>query len=117
MKKLLFFISMVIALFIINNLIHSILNLSQKNSVIEQAKKELVAQEEENKRLKKELARVKDPAFVEQEARNKLFLLKPGERVVLIPSPSIAPVVNTKEARVRSKPHWKEWYEFFFDEG
>lgn len=117
MKKLLFFIGMLIALFIINNLIHSILNLSQKNSVIEQAKKELRAQEEENKQLKKELARVKDPSFVEQEARNKLFLVKPGERVVLIPSLLITPVVNVQEVRKHKMPHWKEWYEFFFNVG
>ena len=116
MKKLLFFFGMLAALFIINNLIHSILNLSQKNSVIEHAKNELAVQEEENKRLKKELTRVQDPSFIEQEARNKLFLVKSGERVVLIPSPSITPVVSTQDVYKRTKPHWKEWYQFFFTE-
>lgn len=114
MKKILFFFGILIALFIINGLIQSIYNLSQKGSVVERAKQELIAQEEKNKKLKKELAQVKDPEFIEKEARNKLFLIKPGEQMVLIPSPSVAPMPEyTNEAKVK-KSNFQMWYDYFF---
>ena len=117
MKKILFFIGTLIALFIINSLIQSIFSLTQKNTVVEEAKRNLEAQKAENTRLKKQLAEVKDPSFIEKEARNKLFLVKPGEQVVLIPSPSPMPTGAEKVAKKIIKPHWVEWYEFFFRNG
>ncbi len=41
--------------------------------------------ETEKNKLTEELKQVDTEAFVEQEARNKLMLVKPGEAVVLIP--------------------------------
>jgi cell division protein FtsB len=114
MKKLLFFIGILIALFIINGLVQSIVSLSQKNSVVEKARQELKTQEEQNKKLKQQLSQVKDPVFVEKEARNKLFLVKPGEQVVIIPSPTVTPTMTNLSENKVHKPHWQEWYDYFF---
>ena len=113
MKKVLFFIGILIALFIINGLVQSILTLSQKNSVIEKARREMLTQEKENKRLKQQLEAVKDPSFLEEEARNKLFLVKPGEQVVLIPSPSVTPTPPQQKTQMSTKPNWEQWFEYF----
>ena len=113
MKKLLFFVGILIALFIIYGLVQSIISLSQKSSVIEQARLELQKEEEKNKDLKRQLTKVKDPSFVEQEARNKLFLVKPNEQVVLIPSPSPTPIPESERQKTLQKPNWQEWYEYF----
>ncbi len=115
MKKLIFFIVILIALFVINGLIQSILSLSQKNSVVEKARRELKLQEAENKKLKKRLSQVKDPTFIEKEARNKLFLVRPGEQVVVIPSPTLTPASITNLEKNIKKPHWQEWLDFFFE--
>ena len=70
-------------------------------------------EEEKNKDLKRQLTKVKDPSFVEQEARNKLFLVKPNEQVVLIPSPSPTPIPESERQKKLQKPNWQEWYEYF----
>jgi len=46
----------------------------------------------ENRRLREELRRLKDPAYVERLAREQLGLVRPGEiAVVLIPEPTPSP--------------------------
>lgn len=114
MKKIFFFIGTLIALFIINSLLQSIFSLTQKNTVIEKAKQELAAEKAENSRLKQQLTEVQDPAFIEKEARNKLFLVKPGEQMVLIPNPSVSPTPVVRREKQIAKPNWVQWYEFFF---
>lgn len=113
-KRLVFFGIIIISLFIINNLVHSIYGLWQKKTVIMKAEQELTQQTKENLELKTKLVAVKKPQFVEEEARNKLFLAKPGEGVVLIPSKALE---ATSAARVTSsdaRPNWKKWWELFF---
>ncbi len=46
----------------------------------------------ENRRLRQELRRLQDPAYVERLAREQLGLVRPGEiAVVLVPRPSPTP--------------------------
>lgn len=114
MKKLVFFVVILISLFIINGLIRSTISLTQKNTVVEKAEKELQAEKAENTKLKKQLAQVSDPTFIEKEARNKLFLVKPGEEVVIIPSPTIVSNPDQKEAAATvKKANWQQWVDLF----
>lgn len=50
-----------------------------------EAKRELLALQEEKKRLEEHADYVRSPNFVEEEARNKLNMVKPGEEVYLKP--------------------------------
>ena len=113
-KRIVFFIIVVISIFTINNLITSIYTLWQKNDLILDAKESLTKEKQVNAELKKKIAIVNKPQFVEEEARNKLFLGQPGEDVVLLPS--ISPVVASKK-KIASKdlrPNWQQWWETFF---
>jgi len=114
MKKALYFIALAISILVINNLIRSIYDLWQKHDLITSAEKELSRQKQENQRLKSQLSFVKSKEFVEEEARNKLFLVKPGEQRVMIPEKLVK--ISTPSANIHKDdpPNWKKWLRLFF---
>lgn len=113
MKKVLFFIILAVSILVINNLIHSIYTLWQKYDLVTLAQKERDRQKQENQRLKSQLSYVKSKEFIEEEARNKLFLVKPGEQEVLIPRELIK--TSTPSAQQKKEdPNWKKWVKLFF---
>jgi len=113
-KKIGFFIILIVSFFIINNLVHSIYTLWQKKTLFVKAQTQLENEKKENQELKKKLNIAKNPQFVEEEARNNLFMAKPGEEVVLIPtiylqsSPAVKPEIKDTRA------NWKKWWSTFF---
>lgn len=109
MKKVLYFSAVIVCLLVINNLLHSIYDLWHKQDLVVSAQKDLEKQKEENKRLKLHLTQVNSDKFVEQEARDKLLLVKPGESGVILPD--VASKVTKKEVNL---PNWQKWLKLFF---
>lgn len=115
MKRVLFFIILIVSLFVINNLVRSIFNLWQKQQLVEQARKELSKEKEENQRLKNELFNVGSQGFIEEQARNKLLLLKPDEQRILISDNLTAVTESGKKNKEENKEaNWKKWLKLFF---
>lgn len=115
MKKALFIIILIVSLFFINNFVRSIFNLWQKQSLVEREKLELVKAKEENQRLKEQLYYVQSPEFIEEQARNKLLLLKPEEQRILISDNLTMATQSGKKSKEKSKEaNWKKWWELFF---
>jgi|SRR5579885_430045 len=114
LKRIGFFIIVIVCLFIINGLFHAISSLWQKQDLLISAQKQLAQEKKQNQQLKKQLAVVTQQQFVEEEARDKLFLAKPGEGVVIVPQqylqvrPSATPVPRD------TRPNWKKWWDMFF---
>jgi len=113
MKKLSFLLIIIISVLIVNNLIRSTYNLWQKHDLITQAENQLSKQKTENDRLKDQLARVKRVDFIEEEARNKLFMVKPGEKVVLM-SDGESKKLPKEERAVAVIPVYQQWWNVFF---
>lgn len=111
MKKLSFVVILIVSLLIINNLVRSIYGLWQKRELIEDAKKELSFEKEKYVALSEQMKEVSTPFFLEEEARNKLFLVKPGEEVVIVPRSEESSIQSTK--RIRVKPVWQQWLTYF----
>ena len=112
MRKIVFAISMVILLIVINNLVRSIYDLWRKQDLLTSARQEFQVQKNENIRLKQELSKVNKPDFIETEARDKLFLVKPGEEDVLIPDDLLNPHKESK--KIPPPPNWKQWLSILF---
>lgn len=115
LKKIVFFVFIVFSLFIINDLTHSIINLWQKHDLLERARRTLSIEKKKNGQLKERLKETAQPQFIEKEARNKLFLVKPGEGIV-VTAPTVymqASASSTVKSGDR-KPNWKQWWEMFF---
>jgi len=113
MKKVFFFATIVVSIIIINSLVRSIYDLWKKEDLVVAARQELEKEKKENKELKERLVYVKTDKFIEEEARNKLFLVKPGESEIIIPKDLIA----TKSAKpTPTPPNWKKWVNLFLGE-
>ena len=111
MKKAIFILIVLVLLFIINGLAHSIYDLWHKQDLLTTAQRELSIEKMENQKLKGELSYVKNQSFIEEQARNKLFLVKPGEQEVLI-----SPDLGQKQAKQQAQniPNWQKWLALFF---
>jgi len=111
-KKVIFIVVVVVLLVIINNLVHSIYEVWSKQDLLNQAQKELTREENKNQKLKAGLSYVKTQKFIEEEARNKLFLVKPGEQEVLLPGSSSSN--QTQKKQEVQTPNWQKWLNLFF---
>src|SRR3990167_6295734 len=106
MKKILFFVAIVVCAVIINGLVRSIYDLWRKQDLVVSAKTALEKEKEEHEKLKKQLVLVGSQEFIESEARNKLFMVKPGEEGVIVPTDLIEKKVEKKEPEI---PNWQKW--------
>lgn len=104
---------MIASILIINNLIHSIYDLWHKKDLVVRNQQELIGQKQENIRLKSEFSYTRSREFIEKEARDKLFLVKPGEQQVLIPQGLIRGA-KAFEPGNNDEPNWKKWWGLFF---
>lgn len=114
MRKIVYLLILIVSLFVINNLVRSIISLWQKHDLIGEAQKTLQAEKLEHQRLEDQLDRVKRNDFVEEEARNKLFMVKPGEKNVILGdslSDSDAKALSPRQVLL---PVWRQWWNLFF---
>jgi cell division protein FtsB len=110
-KKIVYIAIVIVLLVVINNLIHSIYDLWHKQDLLTVAQKQLDLEKEKNKKLKAELSYVQSQTFIEEQARDKLFMSKPGEQDVLIPKSLIQP--EKSKPKPDTRPNWQKWIDLF----
>lgn len=113
-KKITFFVVIITSLFVINHLVHTIYTLWQKKNLVVKEHMFLEVEKKKNANLKKQLALVNKPQFIEEEARDKLFLSKPGEGVVVIPSNLLKPTPSAASKSQDTRQNWEKWWDLFF---
>jgi len=113
MKKAAFILIVLILLFIINGLLHSIYDLWHKQDLLTSAQKDLERAQMQNQKLKGELSYAQTPQFIEEQAHDKLFLVKPGEQEVLM-SPDLKNQNQTSKPVQQNIPNWQKWLNLFF---
>lgn len=73
--------------------------------------------------LEKQVNERQSLTFLEREARNNLNLVKPGERIVILPKntnePSSSmdkgPGDDNSDPKISSEPNWVKWKRLFFN--
>lgn len=111
MKRIAYFVVIILSLIAINNLLRSSISLWQKNDVLTRAQRELDKEKKEHAVLERQLTVVKNPNFMEQEARNKLLLGKTGEQLVLMVTPSVIPTPKQEKRSLESNlTQWKNLF-------
>ncbi len=113
-KKIGFFVIMITSLVIIYNLSQSIYTLWQKKQLVVDARQEAERQKKKNQELKSKLREIDRPQFIEEEARNKLFLVKPGEQVVVLSEKDLIATDSGKIKPKDTRPNWKRWWDMFY---
>lgn len=111
MKKIAYILVVFGLVLVINSLIRSIYNLWQKQDLVTMAQRELDKEKELNQKFKAQIEYAKTPQFIEQQAHDKLFLVRPGQQEVLF---SDKPIFTEENVKIQSNiPNWKQWLDLF----
>jgi cell division protein FtsB len=100
----------IISIALVVQLTHSINGLGKRGGVVEEAETRLQKVQEENNNLKEQAQYVTSTQFVEEQARNKLNMARPGEVVAMVPKASPTP---TPSPTLPPKANWELWMEAF----
>lgn len=85
---------------------------------IDQAADEVSELQNENKRLNKRLSEVQEFDFIEETARNKLNMARPGETIVIVSQDELGKVLNSEKKTEPPKlANWQGWLKLFLDWG
>lgn len=114
LRQIVFIFIIIASITIINNLVQSTYTLWQKQDLVVNARMEAERQKKEEQELKRKLRLIEKPEFVEQTARNKLFLAKPGEGIVVLSQKDLEASNSGKKKIADTRPNWKKWWELFF---
>ncbi len=108
-KSLLLIGIVLVLLWVIKNISTSILTLRQNSHIVTDLKQQEEAEKRKKQLLKQQLYFVNTPQFIENEAREKLGMVKPGEHIVLTP-----PRESRQKIVLDTTPNWKKWWNLFF---
>lgn len=115
MKKIFFLLITVISFFVISNFLTSIYTLWHKKDLLIIANNQLQREEADNAKLKQQLAKVKGKDFIEEQARDRLFMVRPSESEIIIPASALHLLPSTKSiSQTYQKPNWQRWLGLFF---
>lgn len=115
MRKIIFILIAIAFFFIIQGMFRGVFDLWQKKELVEKAKNELEEKLSENKKLKYQLKNAESAEFIEKEARNKLLMVKDGEKEIVVNESLLAgndKKEDEKKQDKRSNP--QKWWDLFF---
>lgn len=114
-KKLGLVFAVIIFLFVSFNLFSQILTTLKSGDRLEEATDKLHSLEVKNKELKRKLEQVNNPLFIEEQARDKLGLVREGETIVIIPEEKLNQVLGvTRKGEEIRLPNWQGWLKLFW---
>jgi len=113
-RRILNIIILVFGLYLIISLTKDIVRLLNSGGQVGEAEERLERMVEEERRLLVLKEEWSSEAFVEEEARNKLNMGRPGETVVILPGGEGGGANRSETTDVESKPNWKKWVELFW---
>ena len=107
------------AVFILSlySLFKTISDIYTKSKRVSDIRSELSSLEKENKKLAEDLGYKTSREFVEKEAREKLFMGLPGEKILIIPQNFFENLNKNNKSSLLDqkdeiqKPVWKQWVE------
>ncbi|PIT89027.1 MAG: hypothetical protein COU27_02575 [Candidatus Levybacteria bacterium CG10_big_fil_rev_8_21_14_0_10_36_7] len=109
MKKIALVIFIIFLIVLSRNAFISIRDKLKTTTTTQDLKQNLEEEETKNRFLKQKLSYVKSSEFVEEQAREKLGMVKSDEYTVV----SASKTLSNKTAEA-PKPNWKKWIEMIF---
>lgn len=114
-SKLTMLIGAFLLIFISVSLIKEIVRRYEINREIAKLEEEVAELDARNTELTDLIAFFNTDTFLEQEARSRLNLQKPGEKVVIIPDIESIPQEEQKNNLSLSLSNPKKWWNYFFE--
>ncbi|MDP2874173.1 MAG: septum formation initiator family protein [bacterium] len=112
MKKVRWLVFLVVAALAVANTARTMMEIYLRSQRLERSREEVVALGEEKRDLEEGLAQAKTPETIEDLARQKLNMIFPGEKIVILPQVSqrvSQAVLGNRENR----SNWRRWLEIF----
>jgi cell division protein FtsB len=103
----------IIGIGLIVSLSRNIYRLLKAGDQVKLAQEKLEKLEKENQELLEKKKYYESEEFIEQEARNRLNLGKPGETVVILP-PNVGQTETNLPEKPPELPNWQKWLKLFF---
>lgn len=113
-RKIAFGAIILIILLVAYNLIVQIMDALRSGERLSQAADKVYKLEAKNKELKQKLKEVLSGEFIEEQARNKLGLGKPGETLVIIPGDKLKLLMEASAPAQIRLPNPLGWWRVFF---
>jgi cell division protein FtsB len=117
LKQIVWIVLIVCGVGVLGQLAYSSYSLWKKQDIAYERQEYLKTLEQDQITLKNSLSQSLGAGYIEQEARNKLGLAKPGETVVIMPDASAGGSQISQPnlpQSVDTIPNWKKWWELFF---
>jgi cell division protein FtsB len=104
----------VIGIILIVSLVQDIRRLLRASGEIKIAEKKVQELEKENQQLAEKKKYYQSSEFIEEQARDKLNMAKPGETIVILPSNLEEVLGKGKKESLPELPNWQRWWNLFF---
>ncbi len=79
---------------------------------VKNLQQQTLQQKKDNRYLTQQLQYVQQNQYIEQQAREKLGMVKNGEEVVIVPSPTITSIATPETSSTQN--NWIKWWDLFF---
>lgn len=113
-KRIISFIILIVGIGLIINFSRDILRLLKTGDRVQQTQLRVEELEKENLELRGLKEYYQSEEFIEEQARNKLNLVREGETIVILP-PNVEELIGWKEEeKPQEVPNWKKWWRLFF---
>ncbi len=112
MKKVRWLVFLVIAALAVTNTARTVMEIYLRSQRLEKSREEVATLREEKQGLEGKLARAKTPEAIEDLARQKLNMIFPGEKIVILPQVS-QKIFQTVLGGKENKSNWRRWLEIF----
>ena len=105
----------VVLIFILANIIRSIIRLNTSINKLDQAKEQVVKIEKSNKELAEKIEFANTPEFIEKEATERLNLTRPGEKIIIMgdSSTTYEEKENQSVNLSQKNENWRLWLSEF----
>ena len=106
---------LIFGLFLCIGLLRSIVENFQRTDLVGERETVLQKEEQRNAELRNQLKAATSAAFIEQQARNKLGLVRQGDTVILIgPSSQPQNSLGVNGSGETNLSRWQKWWSLFF---
>lgn len=113
-KKIIFVLGVVLVIGMVYSFGKQIYGSLEAGKRLDNEAEKLTLLQKRNEELKKKLVEVGSLQFIEQQARDKLSLARPGEAVMVIPQAEIDKVLGVQqEVQKVIEPYWQGWLKLF----
>lgn len=115
LRKIVIIASILLVLIIAYNLLKQIIDAVRSGDRLSSQAESVYKLEAKNRQLKKKLSDIQSPQFIEEEARNKLGMGKPGETVIIIPEETLKLMLeSSSSAQPVRLPNYIGWFRVFW---